>query len=113
MSAEEMRRRRLPSGGRRAPGAGRTDSPLQHGVMKDSVDDGLKMLVRVARAAAFATARNRAPASKLVGAEGQAPKLSQATSRNPVDRLVYGFIRTGMRRTAPPADIAGLTRDDV
>jgi zinc protease len=100
-------------GGAAGAGAGTDLSYLNMVVMKDSFDEGLRMLSEMARHPAFAQAEIDRQRQQLLSSLQVSFDDPGFIADAVFDRLVYGFHPYGLPQTGTPDTIAGLTRDDL
>ena len=100
-------------GGSENSGAGTDLAFVNMLVMKDSVDDGLKMLSDMARHPAFATEELARQRQQLVSSLQVSFDDPDFIANAVFDRLVYGFHPYGLPQSGTPETLATIGRDDL
>ena len=100
-------------GGSMGAGAGTDLSYLNMLVMKDSFDNGLKMLSDMARHPAFSQAEIERQRQQLLSSLQVSFEDPGFIANAVFDRLVYGFHPYGLLQTGTPETLASITRQDL
>ncbi len=100
-------------GGGMNAGAGTDLSFLNMLVMKDSFDDGLKMLSDMARHPAFAPEEIGRQRQQLLSTLQVSLDDPDFIANAVFDRLVYGFHPYGLPQSGTPDTLAAISRDDL
>lgn len=112
-SAQQMNDEIDFMGGEMGAGAGTDMTFLNVLVMRDGVEDGLRMLSDMARKPAFAPEeieRQRQQALSTLRVNFESPEF---IANAVFDRLVYGFHPYGLPENGTPSTLASITRDDL
>jgi len=112
-SAQQMNDEIDFMGGEMGAGAGTDMTFLNVLVMRDGVEDGLRMLSDMARKPAFAPdeiERQRQQALSTLRVNFESPEF---IANAVFDRLVYGFHPYGLPENGTPKTLASITRDDL
>jgi zinc protease len=113
MSASELNDTVDFIGGGTNAGAGTDLSFVNMLVMKDSFDNGLKMLSDMARHPAFAPEEIARQRQQLVSSLQVSFEDPDFIANAVFDRLVYGFHPYGLPQSGTPETLASITRDDL
>ena len=100
-------------GGGTNAGAGTDLSWVNMLVMKDSFDNGLKMLSDMARHPAFATEEIARQRQQLLSSLQVSFEDPDFIANAVFDRLVYGFHPYGLPQAGTPETLASMSRDDL
>ena len=100
-------------GGSMGAGAGTDLSYLNMLVMKDSFDNGLKMLSDMARHPAFSQAEIERQRQQLLSSLQVSFEDPGFIANAVFDRLVYGFHPYGLLQTGTPETLASIKREDL
>jgi zinc protease len=113
MSAQEIADAIDFIGGAMGTGAGTDLSYLNMIVMKDSFDNGLRMLSEMARHPAFAQQEIDRQRQQILSGLQVSLEDPDYVANAVFDRLVYGFHPYGMPQTGTPGTINSISRDDL
>ena len=100
-------------GGEMGAGAGTDWTMLNVTVMKDSFENGLRMLSDMSRYPAFEANEIERQRQQMLSGLQVSLQDPEYVANSVFDRLVYGFHPYGMPDSGTPETLAGLTRDDL
>jgi zinc protease len=112
-SAQEMNDAVDFIGGVMGAGAGTDLTFVNMIVMKDSFENGLRMLSDMARHPAFSPSEIERQRQQVLSGLRVSLEDPEWIANSVFDRLVYGFHPYGMPEAGTPETIAGLSRDDL
>ncbi|MBI3402293.1 MAG: insulinase family protein [Acidobacteria bacterium] len=112
-SAQEMNDAVDFIGGAMGAGAGTDLTFVNMMVMKDSFENGMRMLSEMARHPAFAQREIERQRQQTLSGLQVSAEDPEWIANSVFDRLVYGFHPYGMPDNGTPETLAGITREDL